>query len=489
MADPKTTHPANPNAPRFAPDDWNKNAKKVTLPNGKEILIVNGANCYQYAFAGSAPDGSNNVYFEPSTPNPGETYALEGIRQSKTDHTPSGILNGVSADRIQFAGGRQDQVPPPIPGHYVVGIYLHEGEDYHFVRQDADGGWSSKEGISIPVTRYMEPNPDGSYKPLTPRFGEGDYTFVGYVYAPKEGRGLGPKVAIAKSLQEHPDGEELRTYFQRALTTHIENVRASLVQHYGPEIVARFDAARKKYEPIANPDAPIFDPGDWKAMGKFVHSNSLQYAFAGSNTQGWNNIYHERPPHPGETGGAIPTAKELLANDTNFLQLLATDGFQILGKHELPSPKPGHYAVGIYLNPGKNYLFLRQDKGGSWSTKEGDHDGVIKVLEPTANGGYQTLPQQLPGAAQYHLVGYTYAPKEGRNLGLSVAIAKELKAQPDGSTIKPLFENVDPEVIKEIGEALAKHYNPEIVNGFEQARLKYTPPKPQTPAPQSRRPG
>jgi hypothetical protein len=186
----KPRHPANPDAPKFTPELWKRS-------NGDVVL----ANCIAYAYSGSKPDGTN-VVSDESVPQLGYTAGYLAI---DTDMVSKRNLPALmKKEGITWVGKKplasdpnKFEVPPIKEGHYVIGLYLQptpkgkipEGKTisfgYHFVRQDADGGWSDKMADEH-VARAFEPAPDGGYKPLTNNYLKG-YYFAGYGYVPKRG--------------------------------------------------------------------------------------------------------------------------------------------------------------------------------------------------------------------------------------------------------------------------------------------------------------
>lgn len=186
----KSKYPANPDAPQFTPELWKRK-------NGDSVL----ANCIAYAYSGSKPDGSN-IISDESVPQLGNTAGYLGIDTNMVNQ--KNLPELMRKEGLIWAGKRplksdpnKFEVPPIKPGYYVVGLYLEpppkgkipKGEQvsfgYHFMRQDADGGWSEKMA-SDHVQRAFEPSEDGGYRPLTNNYLKG-YHFAGYGYIPKHG--------------------------------------------------------------------------------------------------------------------------------------------------------------------------------------------------------------------------------------------------------------------------------------------------------------
>jgi hypothetical protein len=233
-----STHAASP---EFAPDAWN-------APG----VNPQGANCYQYAFAGSAPDGSNRVYDE-AFPIPGDFSGKTGLRPQDS---PQNLTTALALDGITvLAGGA---FPPEKEGMYLVGVYLHAGEDVHFVRQDRDGGWSDKYGVGGKVDRWIPPEKAAALDGLPERFGLSDYTLVGYAYAPREGINLGPEKAIAQNLQRQPDGAGVRDFIQRTDPSYLKALGATLAKYSPTDVVDHFNEAVAQYsaKPPRSTDTP-----------------------------------------------------------------------------------------------------------------------------------------------------------------------------------------------------------------------------------------
>jgi hypothetical protein len=179
--------PINNDAPEFTPEKWNNDFFRADLW---------GSNCLQYAMAGSLPDGTNRLFNE-IPPDPGETV---GYKINKQNITKNDVLEALKVDSIQVIK-ETDKLPTKKNGNYIVGIYVSDlGTDYHFVRQDRDGGWSHKSGIGAKIERFIEPTDNGDY--ATPPQTYYDYRLIGYAYAPKEGRDLGPEKKLMEEIKQ-----------------------------------------------------------------------------------------------------------------------------------------------------------------------------------------------------------------------------------------------------------------------------------------------
>lgn len=188
----KPRYPANPDAPKFTPEVWiAKGSKTEEDPKGLAV----SSNCYQYAVSGTDKAGNNIVYDEVS-PNPGET---KGHLMTPDSYDKKGIKVLSSMDGLEIGSTNHKKLPPNKAGKYIVAAYVENlataknpdgDKDYHFIRQDSDGGWSEKQGLQniALVQRYHEPAADGGYVTLPKKYGHsGSYKFVAYAYVPKQG--------------------------------------------------------------------------------------------------------------------------------------------------------------------------------------------------------------------------------------------------------------------------------------------------------------
>jgi hypothetical protein len=215
----------NPAAPKFTPNEW---ILDETGDRGQSLAVA--SNCYQYAIAGSNPDGSNRV-FEEAIPNPGETSGT--LFSLDTTADPKKFIKALEADGLKWAGKPKDTnplaaisevigyspTPPAMRGHYLVGVYIENLRtaenpagtiDYHFVRQDADGGWSDKggQGREVYVKRLIEPPTNGETPPLPEIYAmdtagtRSNYRLMGYAYVPEQGIDAGLEAPIKEVIQE-----------------------------------------------------------------------------------------------------------------------------------------------------------------------------------------------------------------------------------------------------------------------------------------------
>jgi len=221
----------HPDAPDFNPDAWND-------PSVNRMAT----NCFQYAFAGSLKPSQ----LDKSVPNPGET---SGNEFNRVVASSDALLNALQTDGIDIVS---KQLPPPKKGYYVVGLYFDEGDDFHWVRQDSDGGWSEKPGMGTHAQRLYEPGPNGQFQSLPADYRDvpgraqaSPYLFVGYAYAPKDGMSLGLEKNIAAYLDKHPLDNRLEGFLHLLPLQKIQDIQRAL-EHTNPKVAPAFaDAARR----------------------------------------------------------------------------------------------------------------------------------------------------------------------------------------------------------------------------------------------------
>lgn len=141
-------------------DKWNL---KRSLPtNGYELeyspsdwsgYVQNHCNCYAYALNNQVFPGTNDLWFKQQMGEyKGENYMWTELTES---NIYAAVINDYNEYNECFVSsltfqriGRYDVCPA---GTYKVALVV-SGEDYHWYRQDADGLWSHKRGLS-PVER------------------------------------------------------------------------------------------------------------------------------------------------------------------------------------------------------------------------------------------------------------------------------------------------------------------------------------------------
>jgi len=161
-----------------------------------KVYFSEKCNCYSYAvqdyLAGYLGEHNNDDF--NYLPRPGQT---RGRTYEDLWLSPEGMRRAVHEDGIDFAGMKYPKRIPP--GHYVICCFL-EPKEYHFIRQNRDGSWSSKDGLADPT------NCDCDGKPLTnPEdyyHGDKRYQFVGYFFVPEGGVRVGVRGYEKRRLAE-----------------------------------------------------------------------------------------------------------------------------------------------------------------------------------------------------------------------------------------------------------------------------------------------
>lgn len=172
------------------------------------------ANCYSYAM--NDPDRYSYQGDHPGariedTPAYTKLFEEESRVERERDYEgfKKNLLKQIEADGAIIGGPDAE----PIAGYYRVAVYTMPPEkapkggdnpwsDFHFMREDAGGGWSHKPG-SLPVT-----NKDHNGKPMSdPKTAEiGGYEFVSFIYVPEGGLDVGHRYEPAtKKATPHKD--------------------------------------------------------------------------------------------------------------------------------------------------------------------------------------------------------------------------------------------------------------------------------------------
>lgn len=256
-------YPTNPDAPVFDRSAWLLKYEQGA-PLMREASVA--ANCYQYAIAGSKPDGSNRVFNE-AVPIPGDKEGRFDIWYTQQGITPAQLKELTTLDGLQWAADAQasnakQPLPPAKPGYYIVGLYLRNDpptngsvfSDVHVIRQDSNGGWSEKLGADnhfIPQP-FLPPAADGGYQelPTSRAFDRFTHDFAGYAYVPKDGIDGGMEFAFQRMLQEHhARGDKTCPAPIQSILQHLKldpaqiaMFKHDLVKFNTPETVTAFDA-------------------------------------------------------------------------------------------------------------------------------------------------------------------------------------------------------------------------------------------------------
>jgi hypothetical protein len=135
------------------------------------------------------------------------------------------------------------------------------------------------------------------------------------------------------------------------------------------------------------------------AAGYQLRNNCYSYAIGHpDNPPGWKLS-------PGEKAG-LGIAKENEFDNKDLLRLVKADGLTVAGND--PKPRQGYYLIAMFVIPGEDFHFVRQNDDGSWSQKSGE-DAVTSL---DFKGRPITDPRQAD-VGEYKFVSYLYVPKGG----------------------------------------------------------------------------
>lgn len=205
--------------------------KLSAAPESADIDLVTNhfcekCNCYSYAvqdyLAGYLGEHDNDDF--NYLPRPGQSRGVSYLDLMGTN--VEGMRRAVHEDGLNYAGLTYPKVIPP--GHYVICCFL-EPKEYHFIRQNRDGSWSSKDGMGAPTTRDCNGNP--LKNPEDYYGGDKDYRFVGYFFVPEGGIRVGVKAFETNRLND--------------LNAHTKNPQERLEQAQLQELTALTDAGDK----------------------------------------------------------------------------------------------------------------------------------------------------------------------------------------------------------------------------------------------------
>lgn len=206
------------NTPFYEPDKWNFIATGVPTPYD----ILKQDNCYNYAVSGT------RILKDPAYSDPGQVHGdliiSFGTNSGLYIREPAKYANDLIAlsvqDGLTLAGKRGDAslLPPHKEGHYLVALYVTTNVksphdlDYHWIRRDAEGGWSEKIGeLPVQKVRDVWVTREGTYDThrLAPAYmHESDkdpthkYQFVQYFYVPEQGIEVGFHATINQKVNE-----------------------------------------------------------------------------------------------------------------------------------------------------------------------------------------------------------------------------------------------------------------------------------------------
>ena len=182
-------------------------------------FLCSTTNCYAYAVqdygAGYLMSEKNRFFLHEADgylPRPGQTQGVSyeelydekfPLRTPKSTEARMRLMRqALKQDGVLYQGKKYPKFVPS--DQYVICCFL-EGNGYHFLRQNKDGSWSSKNGVH-PVssenynhTASIENNPEAYYG-----YRE-DCPFVGYFFVPKGGVPVGVKAHLLKKRWRDAD--------------------------------------------------------------------------------------------------------------------------------------------------------------------------------------------------------------------------------------------------------------------------------------------
>ena len=179
-----------------------ENTKLAAAPQSDDIELVTNyfndkCNCYAYAvqdyLAGHLSDQDNDDF--SYLPRPGQSRGKSYL--DLMGQNAEGMRRAIHEDGINFAGMKYPKVIPE--GHYVICCFL-EPKEYHVLRQNRDGSWSSKDGRGLPSRCNCkgEPmaNPEDYY------CGDKRFQFIGYFFVPAGGIRVGVRAYETNRLKK-----------------------------------------------------------------------------------------------------------------------------------------------------------------------------------------------------------------------------------------------------------------------------------------------
>jgi len=196
-----------PSAPSYDPSKWDKVHVAALEKKLGPLVSPLTPNCYAYAVNAATFDGPGNSLGW----NKNQLLPPRDLQDVQ-----SAVIAGAKFDGLEFVGKNR---PPPKPGTYLIAFYKCPRVDdsdagaanFHFVRQDSDGGWSHKPG-SLPPRRtdwFGRKITDPATADLRLSSGR-KYEFVGFFRVPE--RGLKPEDGVTKDrpipagLRPHKEG-------------------------------------------------------------------------------------------------------------------------------------------------------------------------------------------------------------------------------------------------------------------------------------------
>ena len=135
------------------------------LPEYDDGKFKGNINCYFYSLDLSLPyifkESFERITNHPFCTNLGEISALKYFRDNFIVPTSDNLLDYVYTDLDTLKIKTYDSTIKTLPRHngYKIAIFMEDNKrhDYHFVRQNADGSWSSKLGYEDLIVRSDNP--------------------------------------------------------------------------------------------------------------------------------------------------------------------------------------------------------------------------------------------------------------------------------------------------------------------------------------------
>ena len=170
---------------------------------------------------------------------------------------------------------------------------------------------------------------------------------------------------------------------------------------------------------------PQYSPHDWN--NPFIGPGNNCYAYACDDPSELRMSDCDFP-QPGSTAGELPCDRSEFTVDLVRKRAIADGLAPVPHGRENSAPPDGFYKVALFVDPGKDYHWYRQDDDGYWSHKLGDGpvlnvDGDGRpITDPrTASQNYENHTDPLTGRpiGGYNYTqfgGFFYVPEGGIRL-------------------------------------------------------------------------
>jgi hypothetical protein len=168
-------------------------------------------NCYEYAVSGNRLEkvGGRERIEEPDKVNPGTANNLKSWINN-SEHNSDEIKKRVLSDGLlsdKDAPKNKNGIPVK-KGYYAVAMLIHEGDDFHFMRQNSDGSWSHSPGTNQTVELVCDDK--GKPYDIPPHeIKFGDYKFSNYFLVPTAGIDVGCDVEMQKQANAGRKPDEI----------------------------------------------------------------------------------------------------------------------------------------------------------------------------------------------------------------------------------------------------------------------------------------